>query len=81
MDKLSHRKASHVIRVVDECGAPVANETIRCKLVNHEFLFGCGAFESVPYTNAPRRDEEMSRRMEDRMSKWLGLFNFGTLPF
>ena len=81
MDKLSHRKASRVIRVVDECGAPVANETIRCKLVNHEFLFGCGAFESIPYTNAPRRDEEMSRRMEDRMSKWLGLFNFGTLPF
>ena len=47
MDKLSHRKASRVIRVVDACGKPVANQNVRLQLKNHEFLFGCGAFESL----------------------------------
>ena len=81
MDKLSHRKAKQRIRIVDQAGMPIANQPVHCKLVNHEFLFGCGAFESVPYANAPRKDETMSARMEDRMSKWLSLFNYGTLPF
>ena len=81
MDKLSHRKAKQRIRIVDQSGLPIANHSVRCQLVNHEFLFGCGAFETVPYANAPRKDEAMSARMEDRMSKWLDLFNYGTLPF
>lgn len=81
MDKLSHRKASRVLRIVDECGKPAANQTVRMQLKNHEFLFGCGAFESLPYANAPRKDEAFAARMEDRMAKWLGLFNYGTLPF
>lgn len=81
MDKLSHRKASRMLRIVDECGKPAANQTVRLQLKNHEFLFGCGAFESLPYANAPRRDEAFASRMEDRMAKWLGLFNYGTLPF
>lgn len=81
MDKLSHRKASQVLRIVDECGKPAANQTVRLQLKNHEFLFGCGAFEALPYTNAPRKDEAFAARMEDRMAKWLGLFNYGTLPF
>lgn len=81
MDKLSHRKASQVLRIVDASGKPAANQTVRLQLKNHEFLFGCGAFESLPYTNAPRQDETFAARMEDRMAKWLGLFNYGTLPF
>ena len=81
MDKLAHRKASQVLRIVDANGKPAANQTVRLQLKNHEFLFGCGAFESLPYTNAPRKDEAFAARMEDRMAKWLGLFNYGTLPF
>ena len=81
MDKLAHRKASRVLRIVDANGKPAANQTVRLQLKNHEFLFGCGAFESLPYTNAPRKDEAFAARMEDRMAKWLGLFNYGTLPF
>ena len=81
MDKLSHRKASQTLRIVDECGKPAANQTVRLQLKNHEFLFGCGAFESLPYTNAPREDAAFAARLEDRMAKWRGLFNYGTLPF
>lgn len=81
MDKLAHRKAARTLRIVDQAGMPIADQEVRCELVNHEFLFGCGAFEAVPYANAPRQDEAMSARLEDRMGKWLGLFNYGTLPF
>jgi len=81
MERLAHRKAKKVIRVVDKQGMPVAGQQIRCKLVNHEFLFGCGAFESLPYANGFAKDEAGAARLEDRMNKWLGLFNFGTLPF
>ena len=48
MDKLAHRKAKKMIRVVDQQGNPVAGKPVNFKLVNHEFLFGCGAFESLP---------------------------------
>ena len=92
MDKLSHRKAKQALRVVDQTGAPLANQDVRCKLSNHEFLFGCGAFEAIPYANIclpgapvpppkgphPKPDTAV---LQDRMDKWLGLFNYGTLPF
>ena len=81
MAQLSHRKAKKTIRLIDQQGKPVAGKQVRCTLVNHEFLFGCGAFESIPYANGFAKDEAMAARLEDRMSKWLGLFNYGTLPF
>ena len=81
MDKLAHRKAKRMIRVVDQQGNPVAGKPVNFKLVNHEFLFGCGAFESLPYANGFFKDDADKARQEDRMQKWLELFNFGTLPF
>ncbi len=92
MDKLNHRKAKKAIRLTDAQGKPIIGQAVHCKLVNHEFLFGCGAFESLPYANiclpggvtppagipGPKPDPA---RLEDRMAKWLGLFNYGTLPF
>ena len=81
MDKLAHRKAKKMIRVVDQQGNPVAGKPVNFKLVNHEFLFGCGAFESLPYANGFFKDDADKARQEDRMQKWLELFNFGTLPF
>jgi len=92
MDKLSHRKATQRIRLTDQAGSPLTNRTVHCKLVNHEFLFGCGAFESLPYANIclpggePLPEGFLGRkpdpaRLEDRMARGLGLFNSGTLPF
>lgn len=93
-----HRMDKAKIRVIGKDGKPAANMKVHLNQINHEFLFGCGAFETLPYTNAPEvhngtgspnkvkpmPDEEKDAyraRLEDRMQKWLGLFNYGTLPF
>ncbi len=97
-----HRKDSAKIRVIGKDGKPAANTRLHINQINHEFLFGCGAFETLPYTHgqavhngtgAPLpvgpdghqfTEEELKAqhvRLEDRMEKWLNLFNYGTLPF
>lgn len=86
------------IRVAGKDGKPVANAMVHVDQTDHDFLFGCGAFEAIPYTNGPEvhngngsltavkpmsdaEKEAYHARLEDRMNKWLGLFNYGTLPF
>jgi len=98
MTELSHRKAEAKIQLKGSDGKALANTRVHIKLINHEFLFGCGAFESLPYTNGPsvhngtgalnkvkpmtgEEEAAYKARLEDRMQKWLGLFNYGTLPF
>ncbi len=95
---LNHRKDSAKLLILGADGKPAANTKVHINQVNHEFLFGCGAFETLPYTNGPEvhngngslnkvkpmEGEEKAAymaRLEDRMQKWLGLFNYGTLPF
>ena len=79
MDKLSHRKATAHLRLVNADGTPVANRPIDIMQTSHHFLFGCGVFEAVDMMRA-KTDEE--REFLNRLlNKWLGLFNFGTLPF
>lgn len=93
-----HRMDKAKIRVIGKDGKPAANMKVHLNQINHEFLFGCGAFETLPYTNSPEvhngtgslnkvkpmpEEEHVAyrARLEDRMQKWLGLFNYGTLPF
>ena len=76
MADLSHRKAEAKVQVKGADGKVLANQKVHINQVNHEFLFGCGAFETLPYTNGTP-----DATQEDRMQKWLGLFNYGTLPF
>ncbi len=76
---IEHRKAGCRLRFTDENKNPLKNETISVKQTNHEFLFGCGAFDSLFYANM--RDEEKVPWVEDRVNKWLALFNYGTIPF
>lgn len=99
---MNHRKAAAKIRILGANGKPAANTTVHINQINHEFLFGCGAFETLPYVhaqivqldkNAPLpsgpdgkqfTEQELlaaRARFEDRMNKWLKLFNYGTLPF
>ena len=54
-----HRKAKRVVVVKDVSGAPIANQRLQLKQTNHEFLFGCGAFDMVAYTN-PREGMDLS---------------------
>ncbi|MBP3602698.1 MAG: endo-1,4-beta-xylanase [Lachnospiraceae bacterium] len=75
----SHRRASCKIYVTDKAGMPVSNQKLSLKQTNHEFLFGCGAFDTIPYVNDdPQADKEF---LKDRVDKWLALYNYGTLPF
>ena len=76
---LSHRKVAKTLKIVDSSGNPASNKRINVKLKNHEFLFGCGAFDSIPYVMGV--NDPSLPPVEDTMNKWLDLFNYGTLPF
>ncbi|MBR5257654.1 MAG: 1,4-beta-xylanase, partial [Clostridia bacterium] len=78
-DPLAHRKATARLRVFKPDGTPAANLNISVKQTAHRFLFGCGAFDTVRQTNI--HDEKEQAFLEQRMEKWLALFNYGTLPF
>lgn len=72
-----NRRATASIRVLDAFGNAMANRRIHLEQREHDFLFGCGAFDAVIYANG-KRDDPFWR---DRMEKWLNLFNYGTVPF
>lgn len=86
----SHRKAKKRIRFVDSAGAIFADKDIKITLDNHEFMFGCGAFDVLNATsdNIPTRlgnfnGKEIPAKefFQDRTNKWLDVFNYGTIPF
>lgn len=91
MSNLECRKTKKRVKFVSADGKPLANVKINANLVNHEFLFGCGAFEALHYTNVSRKQagnltgasEKITDQkiLDDRMNRWLDLFNYGTLPF
>lgn len=70
------RKSSKKIHMVNKDGKPLANREIEVKLTNHEFLFGCGAFDALWGTKEGAKDFA-----KDRVAKWTALYNYGTLPF
>ena len=72
-----HRMASAALRVLDASGRPAANRRLRVEQQSHDFLFGCGAFDSIPLANEKSGDPFW----QDRMEKWFHLLNYGTLPF
>lgn len=85
-----HRISSGRFQFVDQAGRPLANSPIHCQLVRHEFLFGCGAFDALPAVQQDSmgsidfyQDHVCPDRAfyQDRMDKWLQVFNYGTLPF
>lgn len=89
MGDLRHRKAIQKVVFVDEMGNTVSHAKVQAKLVNHEFLFGCGAFDALPAT-APESEKASIYRekngidrafYQDRVDKWLKLYNYGTIPF
>ena len=45
----SHRKVSKVLKITDQNNEPLKNEKVHIVLKKHDFLFGCGAFETIPY--------------------------------
>ena len=78
MADLSHRQAEAKLRVLNPDGTIAKNKPVKIDQVSHQFLFGCGAFDAVALQRVP--DEKKAFLLE-RLNKWLGLFNYGTLPF
>ncbi len=78
--KYQYRMTSKNIRFEREDGTPLANTEIILSQKSHQFLFGCGAFDSIPLVNGELKGEE-KEAMELRFNKWLDLFNSATLPF
>ena len=79
MRELNHRQAEARLRVLNPDGKPAANVDLQANQVSHQFLFGCGAFDTIPLHAV--KDEEKREFLRERMDKWLALFNYGTLPF
>ncbi len=79
MESLKHRQAEARLRILDPDGKPAANCPVMIDQLSHRFLFGCGAFDAVAMMKVP--EGEGRAFLAKRMEKWLGLFNYGTLPF
>lgn len=87
---LTHRKAVQRICFVDKEGNALSNTPVKIKLINHQFLFGSGAFDFLPATDEGDmgdidfyHDKNIPPKsfFKDRVDKWLEVFNYGTLPF
>ena len=79
MDQLKHRKADARLQLLNSDGTPAANCPVRIDQISHQFLFGCGAFDAVELMRT--QDETHKAFLQERLNKWLKLFNYGTLPF
>jgi len=75
-----HRLGTKTLKLVRKDGTPISSKEVTISQTNHKFLFGCGAFDSVPLANNELQGEELEA-MKVRFDKWLALFNAGTLPF
>ena len=80
MPDLSHRKSSVTLTLRDKAGIPMAGQTVEAELVSHEFMFGCGAFFTVPLCD-PALPAEKRTHLQSLWESWRALFNYGTLPF
>ena len=79
MQDLNHRKATARLKILNPDGSPAANQAVRVDQTGHQFLFGCGVFDAVEMMKT--RDGQKKQFLEERLAKWLRLFNYGTLPF
>ena len=72
---ISHRIINKRIKFLDAQGNPLSNSNVRVSQTDHSFLFGCGAFDFLPFVN---EGKEAHKQITD---SWLEIFNYGTLPF
>lgn len=89
-ERTDHRCADARVTFADASGKVLAGKTVRMKLINHEFFFGCGAFDTLsigthghyekrkPVINGRTLDRAFFQERVDRLTD---LFNYGTLPF
>jgi len=87
---LEHRKATRKVQLTDASGRAMANTKVSLQQTNHAFLFGCGAFDFVPYAlskdaeaweKIPKEHRPDAELLGKKIEQWLGVYNYGTLPF
>jgi len=78
-EQYSHRKSAARLQILNADGTPAARTSVSIDQISHRFLFGCGAFDAVDLMKTQDAGERAF--LQDRMEKWLALFNYGTLPF
>jgi GH35 family endo-1,4-beta-xylanase len=78
-NQFTHRKASARLQILNPDGTPVICQSVSVDQLSHQFLFGCGAFDAVDLMKT--QDAGKKAFLQERMDKWLALFNYGTLPF
>ena len=78
-DRFEHRKAKARLQILNPDGTPAACTPVSINQDSHSFLFGCGAFDAVELMKT--QDARKQAFLQERMEKWLSLFNYGTLPF
>ena len=85
-----HRKATRRVKVVNAAGTAMANTKLTLRQTNHKFLFGCGAFDFVPYALSqdkkafemiPEQFRPDLTLLQKKIEQWLAVYNYGTLPF
>ena len=79
MNTLSHRRMTARLRLMNPDGTPAAGRPVAVDQTSHQFLFGCGAFDTLALFQA--KEDAQRAKAADRVEKWLALFNYGTLPF
>src|SRR5690554_805586 len=79
-NEFKHRMANKTIKLVDATGAPVVGKEVAFKLTNHKFLFGCGIFDTIEVANKSVPADRLTF-LEEKMDKYLDVFNSATLPF
>ena len=71
------RKGAVTLHITDADGRPARNAKLHIEQTDHDFLFGCGAFDMLSLSENGEGDPFY----EERAREWIDLFNYGTLSF
>lgn len=66
----SHRLGKKKVKFVRKDGTPVTGKEIEVKMYCHEFLFGTGLFDVIPYVCGEMKPEE-EEAFEKIFRKWI----------
>lgn len=75
-----NRMTDVAVTVFSAANTPLVHQDVVVSQMRHGFLFGNAAFDLVPLTNGEYRGEDREKA-EQRVDKFLALFNAATLPF
>jgi GH35 family endo-1,4-beta-xylanase len=75
-----HRTTTATLKIYKDDNTPLHGQAISIAQKKHDFLLGCNAFDFVPLANHELAGKA-KEQAEQKLGKFLQLFNFATLPF